>query len=133
MSLKYRIAVVIFLLEAVMMAFVFSTTVSRSQAINKQQFTINENVILALLSDLSRFALFTLEYEDLQLYIEKITEDPHVIKLLIVERNNQIAVSSNVQDVGQEIPALIDTENDYWRTIAVTNSSGTLGKVAIQF
>ena len=133
MSLKYRIAVVIFLLEAVMMIFVFSTTLSRSQEINKQQFDVNENVILDLLADLSRFALFSLEYEDLQPYIEKISEDPHVKKILVVDRNNHISASSDVSDVGSDLPELKNSEHSYWRSKEVNNASGLLGQVIINF
>jgi len=54
MSLKYRIAAVIFLLEAVMMSVVFYSTISRSQEINEKQLEVNEKVILDLIADLSR-------------------------------------------------------------------------------
>ena len=98
MSLKYRIAIVIFLLEAVMMSVVFYSTVSRSQEINEEQLAINERVILELIADLSRFALFTFEFDDLQTYIEKISEDPHVLKVLIIDRKKRIVASSNVNE-----------------------------------
>jgi diguanylate cyclase (GGDEF)-like protein len=133
MSLKYRIAVVIFLLEAVMMSVVFYMTVNRSQEINEQQLEANENVILDLLGDLSRFALFSLEYDDLQSYIEKIAEDPHVVEVLVVDRNKRIAASSNIVDIGLSLPELISTPDQYWLTKEVRNVSGSLGVVAVNF
>jgi len=133
MSLKYRIAVVIFLLEAVMMSIVFSTTISRSQEINEQQLKVNERVILDLLADLSRFALFTLEYDDLQSYIEKIAEDPHVVKVLIIDRKDRITASSDVSDIGIPLPEFNSTSHEYWMLKDVKNTSGVLGSVAINF
>jgi len=133
MSLKYRIAIVIFLLEAVMMSVVFYSTVSRSQEINEEQLAINERVILELIADLSRFALFTFEFDDLQTYIEKISEDPHVLKVLIIDRKKRIVASSNVNDIGVTVPDLNNTENDYWLTSEVKNSSGVMGSVSIYF
>ena len=133
MSLKYRIAVVIFLLEAVMMSIVFYTTVSRSQEINEKQLEINERVILDLLGDLSRLALFTFEYDNLQTYIEKIAEDPHVVKVLIIDRNRRVAASSNVNDIGISAPELKDTSYEYWLLKEVKNASGILGSVAVNY
>ncbi|MDH3883638.1 MAG: EAL domain-containing protein [Desulfobacterales bacterium] len=133
MSLKYRIAVVIFLLEAVMMSIVFYTTVSRSQEINQNQLEINERVILDLLGDLSRLALFTFEYDNLQTYIEKIAEDPHVVKVLIIDRNRRVAASSNVNDIGKSAPELKDTSYEYWLLKEVKNASGVLGSVAVNY
>ncbi len=133
MSLKYRIAVVIFLLEAVMMSIVFYTTVSRSQEINEKQLEINERVILDLLGDLSRLALFTFEYDNLQAYIEKIAEDPHVVKVLIIDRNRRVVASSNVNDIGVSAPELKDTSYEYWLLKEVKNASGVLGSVAVNY
>jgi diguanylate cyclase (GGDEF)-like protein len=133
MSLKYRIAVVIFLLEAAMMSIVFYTTVSRSQEINEKQLEVNERVILDLIGDLSRFALFTFEYDDLQTYIEKIAEDPHVVKVLIIDRNQRVAASSNVSDIGSSTPELNSTSYEYWLLKEVKNASGVLGSVAVNY
>ena len=97
MSLKYRIAVVIFLLEAVMMSIVFYTTVSRSQEINQNQLEINERVILDLLGDLSRLALFTFEYDNLQAYIEKIAEALGITREEAMEKMAEMEYEQNVQ------------------------------------
>ena len=68
MSLKYRIALVIFILEALMMGVVFSVTLARSDQINLQQLEVNEGIITSLLGDLSRAALFTGDFSELQPY-----------------------------------------------------------------
>lgn len=133
MSLKYRIAVVIFLLEAVMMSVVFSTTITRSQEINQKQVNSNDNVIIDLIVDLSRFALFTYEFDDLQAQVDKLTEDPHVVKVLITDPDNKIAVSSNINEVGILLPELKNITDEYWLVKNIKNTSGHLGKVAVNF
>jgi len=133
MSLKYRIAAVIFLLEAVMMSVVFYSTISRSQEINQKQLEVNEKVIVDLIADLSRFALFTFEFDDLQTYIEKIAEDPHVVTVLIIDRKDRIVASSDVNDIGNPVYKFNNTSDVYWLTKQVKNPSGTLGRIAINF
>lgn len=133
MSLKYRIAVVIFILEAIMMSVVFYTTINRSQEINQEQVTVNDNVIVDLIVNLSRFALFTYEFDDLQAYVEKLIEAPHVVNVLIVDRTNTIAVSGNISEVGSLLNKLNQLPNEYWLVKEIKNSSGTLGKVAVNF
>lgn len=66
MSLKYRIAAIIFLLEALMMAVVLATNYrnhSNTLELQTQEF---EQVQLDLLSDLSRIALLTSEYSEMK-------------------------------------------------------------------
>lgn len=133
MSLKYRIAVVIFLLEAVMMSAVLYTTIARFHEINEKQFEANEVVILDLISDISRFALFTYEYDDLQANIEKIAEDPRVVKVFVLDRKSRITASSNVSDIGSLSPEFNSSDNNYWLIRDVQNSAGTLGRVAVNF
>jgi len=133
MSLKYRIAVVILLLEAVVMSFILTTTVNRSQEINRQQFEIKENIILNLLSELSRFALFSHEFQELQPYIENISQDPQVLKILILNHDNLTMTSSDLADAGLIQNNFTTTENTYWRSLEVKNEAGVLGKVAINF
>jgi|GEM_PF-1558498 len=133
LSLKYRIAGIIFLLEAVMMAAVLGTTLSQNLEANRRQSTINEQVLLTLLADLSRTALFTTEYDELQPYIEKVIDDPHVKKILLMDSKNRIVVSSDFSDVGNLRPNLDNTPETFWRQRKIANSSGVLGEIAINF
>ncbi|NIQ12642.1 MAG: hypothetical protein GWO08_22520, partial [Gammaproteobacteria bacterium] len=67
-SLKYRIAVIIFILELIMMGAVLGVTLSHSLETSQQHLTDSESVLLDLLGDLSRIALITAEYDELQPY-----------------------------------------------------------------
>jgi signal transduction histidine kinase len=115
-SLKYRIAAIIFVLEAVMITFVLGVTLTNYHHSNSEQSAVNEQVLLNLLSDLSRIALFTAEYDELQPY-----------------NNNRVVVSSDVHDVGERSPFLLDEENKFWRKNEISNASGKLGTLAIMF
>ena len=132
-SLKYRIAIVIFLLEGLMMALVLGVTLSHSLDSNREQLAVNEKVLLNLLSDLSRVALLTIEYDQLQPYIEQVVDDPHVVRVLLSDNHDRIVVSSRVSDVGSTLPPLVNNEEQFWRSRQISNPSGKLGLLAINF
>ena len=133
MSLKYRIAAVIFVLEAVMMGVVFTVTLARSDQINLQQLAVNEDTITSLLGDLSRTALFTGDFSELQPYIEKIVKDSSVVKVVVVDRNNRIGACSDASDIGKMLLPLVSQGDTYWRAYTIKNAAQTLGTVAINF
>jgi signal transduction histidine kinase/ActR/RegA family two-component response regulator len=133
LSLKYLIAGIIFLLEAAMMTAVLGTSLAQYLESNRQQSRINEQVLLNLLADSSRVALLTAEYDELQPYIEKVIEDPHVKKILLTDNHNRIVVSSDIKDIGTQRPNLDNSRETFWRTKKITNSAGVLGEMAINF
>jgi len=133
MSLKYKIAVVIFALEAIMMSFILVSTVNKSQEVYRQQFDINEKTLLNLLGDLSRVALFSHEYQELQPYIEHISLDPHVRKIVILGLENMVMTSSDLSHIGETKTEFNDTPDAYWRIQNITNATGSLGSVSIMF
>ncbi|MDH5326171.1 MAG: ATP-binding protein [Gammaproteobacteria bacterium] len=132
-SFKYRIAIVFFILVAIIMAFTLWLTLSRSLDENRKHLIINENVIVKQIIDLSRIALFTLEFDDLQPYIEQYVEDPHVVKILVADRKGRVLVSSAVEDLGSTIPTMVDDNDRFWRVEEISNTSGVLGILAVNF
>lgn len=133
LSLKYRIAVVILSLEVVVMVLALGTTLKKYTESNQEQWAVAERVQLNLLSDLSRIALLTAEYDELQPYIEQAVADPHTQHVLLVDRHDRVVVSSMVDDVGKSRPPLIDTDERFWRTQEIANASGRIGMLAINF
>lgn len=133
LSLKYRIAGVIFILEAVMMTGVLGLTLSSSLEAHREQSTINENVLLDLLSDLSRNALLIHEYDELQGYIEKAVANPHIVAIYLLNRKGRNVVSSELNDIGKPLPVLLDADDHFWRTREIANISGKIGVLAINF
>jgi len=132
-SLKYRIAVIIFLLEAILVTTVLSTILQQNLASNTNQANINEQVLLNVLSDLSRIALFTAEYDELQPYIEEVINNPQVINIMLLNSDNRVVVSSTVSKIGNLSPELIDSDSRFWRVQEISNAAGLLGKLAINF
>lgn len=133
LSLKYRIAIVILCLEVVVMVLALGTTLKKYTDSNREQWAVAERVQLNLLSDLSRIALLTAEYDELQPYIEQAISDPHTERVLLIDRHDRVVVSSNVDDVGTTAPPFIDTEERFWRTQEIINASGRIGMLAINF
>lgn len=136
-SLKYRIAAIIFALEAIMMAVVLGITLNYYFKANTELSTKNEVVLTNVLSDLGRIALFNAEYDEFQPYVEEIVTNPIVEKVMLLDHDNRVVVSSNVTDVGKISPPINNlrnkNESHYWRVEQISNSSGKLGKLAILF
>jgi signal transduction histidine kinase len=133
LSLKFRITVTIFLLEAMMMATVLGVTLNHTRKSNLEQMTVYEQVLTNVLSDLSRLALFTGEYGELQPYIEQVVADPQVLNIIVADQNDRIVVSSDPATIGEPRPDLSNAENDFWRIQSIANASGELGSIAIHF
>ena len=137
-SLKYRIAGIIFILEAIMMTSVLGVTLNYSMKKSQQQRITTEKVMLNLLGDLSRIALLTAEYGELQAYIEQVVDDPYIEKIVLTDRNNNIAVSSAIKLVGKAKPEYIfHTDHhqtaQHWHISQISNHTGHIGSLAIQF
>ncbi|HET9405468.1 MAG TPA: hypothetical protein VFO57_12880, partial [Burkholderiales bacterium] len=105
LSLKYRIATCIFLLEAVMMFLVLGQTLRFSEENTRAQLAANEMVILDIFSGLSQNALLTKDLGDLQEYAENLTRDAHILKVLVGDRGRRIVVSTDFSEVGEAFPA----------------------------
>lgn len=132
-SLKYRIAAIIFVLEATMMAAVLGVTLSHSQNETEKQLATNEHVMLQLLGNLSRIALITSEYDELQPYMEQVVKDPHVNAVLLADRTGRVVVSSAHDAIGKPLPPFENDATLRWSTHALQNSTGQLGTLAIRF
>ena len=79
-----------------MMAAVLSTTLNSYFEANTKLANKNETVLANLLSDLARVALLNAEYDELQPYIEEVVTNPAVEKVILLNHNNRIVVSSNL-------------------------------------
>jgi signal transduction histidine kinase/response regulator of citrate/malate metabolism len=132
-SLKYRIAAIIFLLEAGMMAAVLGVTLNHAQTETEKQLAANEEVMIQLIADLSRIALITSEYDELQPYIEQVVRDPHVRTILLADRRDRVVVSNKHEYLGKQMPGQASDEMGRWLTQRINNYSGKIGTLAIRF
>lgn len=111
LSLKYRIAIIIFWLEAVMMATVLQQTLGQSFEASKKQILSNQHTILNLVSGLSKSALITEEYAELQPYIIQLMSGTDVTKLFLTNSNKTIVISSSLTDIGHQLPQLKERQD----------------------
>jgi len=133
LSLKYRIAIIIFCLEAVMMTAVLQQTLGQSFEESSKQIHSNELAILELVSGMSKSALITEEYAELQPYIVQLVSGTEVTKFFLTNANKTIVISSSLIDIGNQLPDLNDRKNHSWQTIDITNASGLMGVLAVEF
>lgn len=133
MSLKYRIALTLFVLEAVMIAIVLWQTLSLSFERQKEQLAANESGTLELLAEMSRGALLTVEYADLQPALERLVENPRIVHVCLADDRDRIVASSDPADVGAMMPVFEDSAERYWRVERITNVAGLLGTIAVEF
>jgi hypothetical protein len=99
LSLRYRIALVIFLLEACMLAAVLSVSLSQSHSTAADFNAASQKASLDLLSNLSVTALLTGEYSDYQLYIDDVKKQPSIVRILLVDARERVVASTQVDDV----------------------------------
>jgi hypothetical protein len=133
MSLKYRIAATIFALEIALIGSVLWMTLGHSMSSIHEQIASTEAVTLQLLGDLSRSALLTDEYANLQTFIEGTKRDPRVQSVIIGDVRGRVVAATDVGLIGLPLPELTDREHRYWRRAEVRGRAGPLGALAIEF
>lgn len=131
--LRYRIAVTIFILEAVMMALVLWYTLSLSIKENHNQQIAHEQTTLNAVSEISRNALLSDEYDELMPYIMRISHDISVASILVANNQRIVIASSDISNLGKPIPNLTDTQTMFWRVHEIRTHNEMLGILAIQF
>lgn len=132
-SLKFRIAVTIFLLEGVMMAAVlWQSTASQADAL-RAQFDVSEQALMGFVARVSRTALLTEEYGELRYYFADLRKDPRIERTLLVDPRSVIVASADIKELGEPLPPLQSGPETYWRTAVITNPAGPLGTLAMQF
>ncbi|HSA80238.1 MAG TPA: EAL domain-containing protein [Geminicoccaceae bacterium] len=133
MSFKYRIAATIFVLEIALIGSVLWMTLGHSMDSIHRQIASTEAVTLQLLGDLSRSALLTDEYANLQTFIEGTRRDPRVQSVVIGDARGRVVAATDVGLIGAPFPRLSDRQHGYWRRTEVLGRGGPLGALAIEF
>jgi len=133
LSLRYRIAVIIFLLEAVMMTVVLQKTLGQSYDASSQQIRNNQLAILELVKGISKPALITEEFAEIQPYIRHLVANTEVSRLLLTDSNKIIVASNSSLDLSTSLPELMERKNYSWQSVEIKNVSGLMGILAIEF
>jgi len=132
-SLRYRIALTIFLLEATMMGLVLWQTLSLSLDGAKIQQLAHEKTTLSAASEISRNALISEEYDDLLSYIVSVPQAGGINQVVVADHRRIIIASTHLTDLGKPLPPLTDNSSEFWRTRDISNENELLGIVAIRF
>jgi PAS domain S-box-containing protein len=133
LSLRYRIAITIFVLEAFMLATVLGVTLSESRNEINEFDAANQTASLDLLSNLSIAALLTGEFADYQLYLEDMKKQPTIKRIVLANRSDHVVAGSEVVDVGKTFTEVAATDLAGWHTRAIDTKAGQLGVLAVQF
>jgi len=128
-SLRFRIALTVFALEAVMIVFILWQTSSFFEEQTRTRLQNQDNVTLDLITNLSRVALFGVEFDTLQTQINLMKRDPRISQILVTNNEGLVIASSDFDDVGTSFaPVIKDSETMHWLNTEI----GRLGQVYIQ-
>ena len=134
MSLKYRIAMTICALQVVLIGAVLWITLSHSMEGMRQQIANTELVTLQLLGDLSRNALLTDEFAELQSFVEGAKRDPRIQTVLIGDATGKVVAATDFGLIGRPLPTeLVDDDHRYWQIVDINGHANALGALAIEF
>lgn len=133
LSLRYRIALIIFLLEVCMLASVLGVTLTQSRQTAADFNAASQKASLDLLSNLSITALLTSEYSDYQLYIQDIIKQPSLERIVLADYKGRVVAGSQVTDVGHMITQVVRNAASGWQVKQVDTAAGSLGTLAVQF
>ena len=133
MSLRFRIAGTIFVLGTLLVAVVLWVTLGHSMRAIRAQVAATQNVTIQLLSDLSRPALLTEDYAELQSFIANAEHDPRIGAVILADTRGNVVASTEDGMVGKRLGLLPEEMHHYWRRHEVKGHTNWLGTLAIQF
>ena len=132
-SLKFRIAVIISLISGALLAVVIWQNIAMSDNIAHRQLATKEEVFASFLEDISRSAILNNEYEVLQLYLDKLRQDPEILHIRAADYRGVVVSSTEPSELGAQIRTLPAMRSDEWRQIKIVNAAGAVGSIAIRF
>lgn len=134
LSLKYRIALIIFLLEAVMMVVVLQQSLGQSYEASSIQIKNNQTAVLELLAGISQQALITEEYAELQPYIKHTLSKTEAKHFILTDHTNTIVASSIHNEIGSQlIESQLEKSSYDWQLKKINTDTGFPGQLAIAF
>ena len=133
LSLRYRIALVIFLLEACMLGAVLTVSLKQSHQTATDFNAASQKASLDLLSNLSVTALLTSEYSDYQLYIDTVKKQPSIVRIILSDSDQRVVASTQVTDVGRKLSEVLHQDQPGWQISTVNSAAGPLGTLAVEF
>ncbi|MGD1984025.1 MAG: EAL domain-containing protein [Chromatiaceae bacterium] len=133
LSLKYRIALIIFLMESVLMAAVLWETLGASYADSTRLIQGNEQVIVDLVGEDGRSALITEEYIDFQTRAKALLARSEAVRFHLADDAGTVVASSEPMALGSALTSMLSEGSSRWEIKELESASGPLGSIAVQF
>jgi signal transduction histidine kinase len=131
-QLHQRIALAITLLQVGLIGTVLSITLSMSRRFEEERLATKSWVLRSIVGSVARVALIQGEYDNLQPYVERLTEDPEVRRVRVADDRGRIVVSSDRGEVGRPMPGPGDEPDRLEQELSIANPSGRLGTLSIR-
>lgn len=132
-SLKYRIAVTIFILEAILLSVVLWHTQTLAYEQTKSEIETQDHVILDLLSQASSHALEEPDSNYLAPFIEQASSSDNVQHISLVTTDSNVVASSDPGLIGSYLKPQEATHNTYWRERSIQKNGNDLGNLYVLF
>lgn len=132
-SLKYKIALTIFVLVSVLVGIMLWTTLSISFNASDSKQKSHDEAVMSPLLEMGKIALLNDEYSDIQTYISFVPKSDGAMHVILDNVDNEVMASSDIHELGKPHPRLVNNDNLYWRTKTISDASGTLGYLSVQF
>lgn len=132
-SLRFRIALVIFGLEALMLSVVLWQTQSYSNQKARDLIKEQDQVALELLIEESNRALLTLEFSRLTEAFDRAAGNPHILSISLSDQRDIIVASNDPSRLGKASVAEAPTKGTYLRSIEIEDITGPVGELSVLF
>lgn len=132
-SLKYRIALVVFVLQVAIFSPLLWFTFTAYRDADLQQLQTREDVFMRLVSQLGRKALLTAEPTDFQLFIAPFGKDSHINRIILLNQSGIVVASTAPVDLGGPLPVQKNERNTVWKTSEIANATERLGAITVHF
>jgi len=132
-SLRYRIALVVFVLQLAIFTPLLWFTFTAYRDADLKQLQTREDVFMGLVSQLGRKALLTGEPNDFQLFITPFSTAPHIKLIMLLNQSGIVVASTTPADIGKLQPPMAVERNAVWKRNDISNATEQLGTIVIHF
>ncbi len=135
-SLKFRITVTMFLLQAVILGAVLTQALSSYLDGSREQLQHQEITALDLIEGFARTTLLTSQYDDIQPQLEQLTHNAFIELVVLADEWGIIVASSEPGWVTKSLVEMKDYANypqRLWKERILGNATGPLGTLGIAF
>ncbi|MDD2501363.1 MAG: EAL domain-containing protein [Geobacter sp.] len=132
-SLKYRIALVVFILQIAIFTPLLWFTFTAYRDSDLKQLQTREDVFMGLVSQLGRKALLTAEPTDFQLFIAPFSTAPHIKRIVLLNQSGIVVASTVPTDLGGPAPVHTHGSDIVCKSSEIANATEQLGSISVHF